>query len=467
MIQNMDAIVMIASQNRMVLLPAAFVLFASCWVAYQRLFANLSDVPGPFWASISRVWLAIQFKGGKMQKTLRPIVRIAPDEGSIADPDAIKIVYTVKGSWAKTDFYTNYAPNISVHGDVFTQLDSKTHSARRRQVNALYSMTSILEAERYVDNCGVAFLEALDEAALAGKPINLTEWLQMYTFDTTTAGAMPYLRPLVPLLQYTNKRLRTAAESMKEIIRVSKVHVDDRKSAVVQRPDMLGKMFEIEEKNKDFSMDDIYTESFTAIAAGNDSTAIALRSVFYFLSKNSACKAKLQREIDDADQAGQLSDPIQYNETMKLPYLCAVLKEAMRYFPGVGLTLPRLVPKGGAEICERYFKEGTRVGINAHIVHFDKKAFGDDADVFNPERWLRPDAADMNKYMFQFGAGPRTCIGKNIALLEVHKIVPSIMRQFTITLIDSDKECKIANHWFVKQFDIMAKVERREKKAVV
>lgn len=61
----------------------------------------------------------------------------------------------------------------------------------------------------------------------------------------------------------------------------------------------------------------------------------------------------------------------------------------------------------------------------------------------------------------QFGAGPRTCIGKNISLLEIYKIVPQIMRSFDFQLLSED-EWETRCFWFVKQRGLRVRVLRRE-----
>jgi Cytochrome P450 len=89
----------------------------------------------------------------------------------------------------------------------------------------------------------------------------------------------------------------------------------------------------------------------------------------------------------------------------------------MRLHPSVGLSLPRYVPEGGKVIAGRFFPAGTKIGVSAPVVHLNKSIFGPDAAAFNPERWLHDSesAAIMDRYMFQFGAGSRTCIGKNVS----------------------------------------------------
>lgn len=69
-------------------------------------------------------------------------------------------------------------------------------------------------------------------------------------------------------------------------------------------------------------------------------------------------------------------------------YLQATIKEVLRLFPATGLTIPPVVPKGGLELCGYFFPEGVIVGVNPWVAHANKTVFGEDADVFRPERWL-------------------------------------------------------------------------------
>lgn len=154
--------------------------------------------------------------------------------------------------------------------------------------------------------------------------------------------------------------------------------------------------------------------------AGSDTTAVAFRSTFYYLMKNPEALAKAHAEIDAAVATGSLSSPIKYSQTTtKLPYVCASIKEAMRLHPSVGLNIQRHAPAEGIELAGKHIPNGYRIGMNPAVVHYDKNVFGQDADKFRPERWLVSvdEWKAMDRNLLTFGAGTRTCIGKNVGLL--------------------------------------------------
>lgn len=128
--------------------------------------------------------------------------------------------------------------------------------------------------------------------------------------------------------------------------------------------------------------------------------------------------AKVVEELDEADNAGKLSTPIRYKEsTNDLPYYNAVLKEAMRIHPSVGLLMERHVPAEGIKIDGHFIPGGTIVGINPWVTNRDPAAFPD-AEEFKPERWLEASEAHLKQMdsilELNFGGGSRKCIGRNI-----------------------------------------------------
>src|SRR6202012_3849019 len=138
----------------------------------------------PFLASFSRLWIVTSVAGGRLEHTQRalhtrygPLVRIAPNEVSVAAPDAVKSVFAIKSGFTKTDFYTPFAPNITRHGDHFAQRAEQKHAERRKYVNGIYSMSTILESEQYIDACSDIFLQKMKEHAEHRRTIDFGEWI--------------------------------------------------------------------------------------------------------------------------------------------------------------------------------------------------------------------------------------------------------------------------------------------------
>jgi cytochrome P450 len=229
--------------------------------------------------------------------------------------------------------------------------------------------------------------------------------------------------------------------------------------------DMMSKWMAVHHLNPDkMTSTDVMVHLSANVFAGSDTTAIALRAVFYFLLRNPTVMVKVQEEIDNATREGKLSEPISYRESMThLPYLGAVIKETMRLHPSTGLIMERHVPSEGAVICGKNIPAGTVVGINAWVVHRNPEVF-EAPDSFIPERWLESSPEklkEMEQSFFAFGAGARTCLGKNISLTEMHKMIPELLRKFELKLHIPGKEWKTKNVWFVQQEGLVCDIVRR------
>ena len=230
------------------------------------------------------------------------------------------------------------------------------------------------------------------------------------------------------------------SERLAEIVNLKAERMDPNASSRLHRGDLLSMFLKAKDDNPGFFHDGRVLSMTVSMAfAGSETTAISLAAVFYYLLKNSRCYRLLLEEIDTALSAGTIESRenglVSWAESQRLPYLDGCVKEAFRLHPAVGLLLERIVPPQGAEICGEHIAGGTMVGCNAWVIHQRKEIFGDDAEVFRPERWTEaaPEARkEMEGCMFHFGMGARTCIGKNISLLEVYKLVPSFLRRFEV-----------------------------------
>lgn len=165
------------------------------------------------------------------------------------------------------------------------------------------------------------------------------------------------------------------------------------------------------------------------VVAGADTTLVSTNAAIRYIYSDARVLAALRAEIDDAIAMGKLSLPAPpYDQVAGLPYLNACLKEAMRLHPAVAMPLQRVVPQSsgteGGKVGKviagnHYLPPGTKIGMSAWTLHMSKEAFGDDAHVFKPERWLQSDEErkELEKFNLTFGMGSRICLGKNISMM--------------------------------------------------
>ncbi|KAJ4504722.1 hypothetical protein HRR83_003149 [Exophiala dermatitidis] len=299
----------------------------------------------------------------------------------------------------------------------------------------------------------------LDEAFLGKNPIYV-KWFRKSVSSPILLFAQSLLK----------ERLRDIERGEKE---------SDR---ALDRPDFLSRFLKVrkEEADPESALTDaqILSHLFMNINAGSDTIASTLRAIFYHLLKNPSTLSQLVNELDTAVSEGKIAHPPSptWSETQQhLPYLCAVVKEGLRMNPALSLPLERVVP-GETGNSNSYNKTGsgggglvlqhedgstptilppdTIVGINPWVFHRSPNVFGPDAEQWNPSRWLtehEKQTKHMEHSLLAFGAGKRSCLGKNIAMLELHKLVPALLLKFNLELADPQKEWDVSNAWVLNQ----------------
>lgn len=149
----------------------------------------------------------------------------------------------------------------------------------------------------------------------------------------------------------------------------------------------------------------IAAECMDHLAAGIDTTGDGLCFLMHELSlpPNIACQRRLQEEISN-------------NPTAKLDelvYLDAVIKEGLRLFPPIPMSLPRYVPREGRTVCGYDLPGGSVVSCQPYSLHLLNEDVYPRAETFVPERWLEKEGeVERNRLFFAFASGGRGCIGK-------------------------------------------------------
>lgn len=129
-----------------------------------------------------------------------------------------------------------------------------------------------------------------------------------------------------------------------------------------------------------------------------------------------------------------------WKDLSQVPLLTAVVKETLRLHPPAGFSLPRAVPAGGRTICGKFLPENTTVGMSSWCIHANEEFWGKDTLEFKPERWMDPTQAyKLDRYGMSFGQGPRACLGKNIAMVQLVKVTAQILLNFEFGLVNEHK----------------------------
>lgn len=163
------------------------------------------------------------------------------------------------------------------------------------------------------------------------------------------------------------------------------------------------------------------------IIAGSDTTSNAIKLTITNLAANPMVASLLHQEIKKASFEVKLSCPATNDELSQLPYLQAVVWEGLRvHLPFGGLIMKAVGPNGDI-YNGKYIPAGPRIGHSTWAVTHEPPVFGDDANMFRPERWLEADEKTKS-LMFKhteliFGSGRWGCPGRTIALMELQKIL--------------------------------------------
>lgn len=221
--------------------------------------------------------------------------------------------------------------------------------------------------------------------------------------------------------------------------------VDERAASPAdERSDMLASFM-----RHGLAGDELRTEALEQIIAGSETTAGAIRGTLLHLMTNPRVYLRLQREVDDAvrrDLAPSTGGGlITAAQARQLPYLQAVIREALRVWPPVANIFSRDVPAGGDTLVvdgeSVFLPGGVCIGYSAYAMHQSEKIYGKDAKAFRPERWLESDPAMLAVMVrtndLTFGHGKFQCLGKAVAQIEIGKTVFEVSRNSSACLLSS------------------------------
>ncbi|GAB4832372.1 hypothetical protein Ancab_006388 [Ancistrocladus abbreviatus] len=206
-------------------------------------------------------------------------------------------------------------------------------------------------------------------------------------------------------------------------------------------------------------------EALALILAGKGTVSATLTWFFLFLAEHPSAEAKIRQEIQDIIPDDDVNKFHLFNtkELSKLVYLQAALCEILRLF----LPVPNLV-KGS--YGPRVLPTGHRVGPNTLIVLSLRvmgrltSVWGKDSLEFKPERWItekgEPKHEPAHKFP-AFNAGPRICLGKDVAFMETKAVAATIVHNYNVQ-IARGQDTRPTNAIIVKMKDeLRATISKR------
>jgi cytochrome P450 len=293
----------------------------------------------------------------------------------------------------------------------------------------------ILQRFAFDNICKIAF--GFDPAYLLPS-LPQTKFAQAFEDSVTISSdrlksSIPFVWKIKKLLNIgSEKRLRIAISEVQEfaknIIREKKHELSEKSS--LDSVDLLSRFLSSGHSDENFVTDIV----ISFILAGRDTTSAALTWYLWLLSKNPHVEHEVLKEINEKSEATA------FDEVKDMVYTHASLCESMRLYPPVAADTKVAVnddvlPDGTV------VRKGMLVTYIPYAMGRMETLWGSDWADFKPERWLEKDEAENKQWKFVgrdaytypvFQAGPRICLGKEMAFLQMKRVVAGILRRFKV-----------------------------------
>ncbi|MCJ1437947.1 hypothetical protein MMC27_007334 [Xylographa pallens] len=417
------------------------------------------------------IWKGGQFfkHVAKLHEQYGPVVRLTPNEVHFNDPEFLDTVYP--GPRRKTNKPLWFAHRTGTPYSIVSTPDHDLHRRRRNALNSFFSVASVRRLEPIITEHLEKLLSRMEISGKSGDVLQMhhifkacaSDVITVYAFDdsfsfmnepdygksffdsTDVFFYMTHLFALVPaLVQFAQNapswllkifipnlaQLRDRQDWWIDRVRDIKASPNPERVKSTIFEGILSSSLPPEEKT-DLRL---ASEAQLTVFAGEGTTAYSLSCALYHLLAQPAEAKKLQNELAAAGFVrGQIPSIAQVDE---LPYLSAIIQEAVRLHPGVMARQVRISPEvpimydDTLRGKQHTIPPGTVTSMSPLDTHLHPDAFGDDAYEFRPERWISN--PKLNRYLHGFSRGARNCIGMTLARREMAIILASLFLRYDV-----------------------------------
>lgn len=468
---------------------AAAVLYIFGVAVYRVFFHPLAKYPGPFLAKLTDGYqLYHAWKGDRhldfwrLHEQHGDVVRFGPNSVSFKSNTALKDIYGFKTNVRKSDFYDAFVhPAANTHNT----RDKALHARKRRVLSQAFSDSAVKQMERYILNNIRTFCHQIGQGVSQDtkgwtSPKNMADWCNYLAMDIL--GDLCYGKAFHMLESDTNRyalelvslatmrhlicgTMRAVAQLKLDGVLFPKIAAGRAKYMAyskqqltertklgddTDRRDFFYHLLKARdpETGQGFTTPELWGESNLLIIAGSDTTSTAMAATLFYLVRNPSALAKATAEVRStfADV-----EEIQIGQQLtSCSYLRACIDEAMRMSPSVGGIPPREVLQGGAIIDGHHLPEGTVVGVPHYTIHHNAEYYPEPFS-YIPERWIagsessvkllsgtgaatttEDDVHVAQSAFCPFSIGPRGCIGKGLAYIEMSTTIARTLYMYDL-----------------------------------
>ncbi|TYJ23567.1 hypothetical protein E1A91_A08G201500v1 [Gossypium mustelinum] len=453
-----------------------------------RVWPLLGSLPGLIQNSTCmHEWIADNLRacGGTYQTCIAAIPLLARKQGLVTvtcDPKNLEHILKIR--------FDNYPKGPTwqavfhdLLGDGIFNSDGDTWLFQRKTAALEFTTRTLCHAmARWVSRAiKYRFCPILESAQLQGKRIDLQDLLLRLTFDNIcglTFGKDPQtLSPGLPengfamafdqATEATLQRfiLPEIVWKLKKWLRLgmevklsqSLEHMDKYLSEIINTR----KQELVSQHQKSYSDEFLQHVTLNFILAGRDTSSVALCWFFWLVNQNPRVEDKILIEIctilmetRGSDTSKWVDEPLVFEEVDRMIYLKAALSETLRLYPSVPQDSKHVIaddvlPNG------TFIPAGSNVTYSIYSTGRMKFLWGEDCLEFKPERWLTKDGKKFetqDSYKFvSFNAGPRICLGKDLAYLQMKSIAAAVLLRHRLTVAEGHRvEQKMSLTLFMK-----------------